>query len=149
MCGIFGAVNSELSNEQLMEAGKSLQHRGPDETGLYRDEHVALGSQRLEIVELEAGKQPFFSEDKRIRLVFNGEIFNYLILKKELQECGYQFKTNSEGEVLVHLYEKYKTSMFSRIDGQFALALYDAEDENLILARDSVGICPAYFSVSD
>ena len=72
MCGIFGAVNSEFSNEQLIEAGKSLQHRGPDEIGLYRDEHVALGNQSLKIVAIENGKQPFLSEDHKLKLVFTG-----------------------------------------------------------------------------
>ena len=146
MCGIFGALNSELSNEQLMEAGKSLQHRGPDEVGIYRDEHVALGSQRLKIVDIENGKQPFFSEDKKISLVFNGEIYNYLILKKSLQGKGHSFRSNSEGEVLVHLYQEYKSDMFVHINGQFAIALYDREIQRLYLARDSVGICPAYFT---
>lgn len=149
MCGIFGAVNSEFSNEQLIEAGKSLQHRGPDEIGLYRDEHVALGNQRLKIVAIENGKQPFLSEDNKLKLVFNGEIYNYKLLKKELQDRGYQFQTDSEGEVLIHLYEEYEMDMFVHINGQFALALYDAEKKKLYLARDSVGICPAYFCQYD
>ncbi len=147
MCGIFGTINSELSDEQLMEAGKTLQHRGPDEIGLYRDEHVALGSQRLKIVAIENGKQPFISEDRKLKLVFNGEIYNYKLLKKELQAKGYSFQSDSEGEVLIHLYEAYGKDMFIHIDGQFALALYDAEKEKLYLARDSLGICPAYFSL--
>ncbi len=158
MCGITGAVwlnnSRHISREQLENMTSCLSHRGPDDVGTYyRDHHasstspaVALGFRRLSIIDLQTGHQPISNEDETIWLIFNGEIYNYRQLRKELQADGHQFRTQSDSEVIVHLYEKYGTEMFQHLNGMFGLALWDNKQKQLVLGRDRLGQKPLYYS---
>ncbi len=155
MCGIAGIVNFnpgpdvEQSAETVRNMTESLRHRGPDETGFYTDHCVALGHSRLSIIDLETGTQPVSNEDESITVIFNGEIFNYPELREYLRKKGHVFKTSGDTEIIVHLYEEYGTGCFSHLNGQFAIALYDKNKSQVILARDRVGIRPLYFHESE
>src|SRR5271165_3922122 len=112
-----------------------LGHRGPDGHGYYLDDRVALGHARLSIIDLSGGAQPLASEDGSIWITFNGEIFNYLELRDELKRAGHSFRTQSDTEVVVHAYEQWGGEAWSRLDGQFALAIWDAPLRRLSLVR--------------
>ena len=158
MCGITGSVwtdNSRLiSRNQLERMTTSLSHRGPDDVGNYYLEQdatkvypaVALGFRRLSIIDLTTGHQPIANEEESIWLVFNGEIYNYQELKAELLADGHQFRTSSDSEVIVHLYEKYGTEMFQHLNGMFSLAIWDNREKQLVLGRDRLGQKPLYYS---
>ncbi|MEC9096043.1 MAG: asparagine synthase (glutamine-hydrolyzing), partial [Planctomycetota bacterium] len=158
MCGITGSIwtsNSQrISQEQLERMTTSLSHRGPDDVGnYYLDDEatldtpsVALGFRRLSIIDLQSGHQPITNEDETIWLVFNGEIYNYQPLRSELKADGHQFRTNSDSEVIVHLYEKYGTQMFQYLNGMFALAIWDDRNKQLVIGRDRLGQKPLYYS---
>ncbi len=126
MCGIAGIVTTsgdlappELESLELM-AG-ALRHRGPDEFGLYRDRHAGLAHARLSIIDLSAGQQPLTNETGSLWIVFNGEIFNYLELREDLERAGHRFKTRSDTEVIVHAYEEWGVDAFRRFNGQWAV----------------------------
>ena len=149
MCGIAGviALRDGLSVpvlDDLKAMVGALRHRGPDEFGLYRDERAGLGHARLSIIDLATGQQPLSNEDGSIWVVFNGEIFNYLELREELVALGHRFRTRSDTEVIVHAWEAWREAAFARFNGQFAIALWDARAEELILARDRLGVRPMY-----
>ena len=118
----------------------ALHHRGPDGRGVLIDGPIGLGHARLSIIDLDGGAQPMGNEDGRIQVVFNGEIFNYVELRRELQKQGHVFRTASDTEVLVHLYEQHGDDFVSHLNGQFAIALWDGTRQRLVLARDRVGI---------
>ena len=122
-----------------------IQHRGPDATGLYIDGPVGLAHARLSIIDLSGGDQPIHNEDKTAWIVFNGEIFNYPELRADLEARGHRFYTQSDTEVLVHLYEELGTDMFKSLNGQFAFAIWDKRKKELLLARDRVGIRPLFY----
>ena len=123
-----------------------MAHRGPDASGIYAHGPVTLGHARLSIIDLSAdGNQPIHNEDKSIWITFNGEIFNYPELRRNLIADGHQFYTQTDTEVLVHLYERYGTDMFGRLNGQFAFAIWDQRKHSLLLARDRVGIRPLFY----
>ena len=149
MCGISGIVGPGWNRTQL-EAMIAIQHhRGPDDLGLYIDERqkVGLGHNRLSIIDLSpAGHQPMSSHDGKLWIVFNGEIYNYLELKAELEADGHRFRTTSDSEVIVHLYEKYGTEMFQYLNGMFGLVLWDSHQGKLVLGRDRLGQKPLYYS---
>jgi asparagine synthase (glutamine-hydrolysing) len=149
VCGIAGSVAlgsttppPDRSDLEAMVA--ALRHRGPDESGLYRDHRVALGHARLSIIDLATGQQPLAGEDDRVWVVFNGEIYNYLELREELIALGHVFRTRSDTEVIVHAWEQWSDGAFARFNGQFAIALWDSVDETLVLARDPMGVRPLY-----
>jgi asparagine synthase (glutamine-hydrolysing) len=149
MCGIAGCLAlrdgiAPPSLEDLSAMVGALRHRGPDEFGLYRDHRVGLGHARLSIIDLATGQQPLSNEDGTKWVVFNGEIFNYVELREELVARGHRFKTRSDTEVIVHAYEEYGPAAFERFNGQFAVALWDAAEEKLVLARDRLGVRPVY-----
>lgn len=149
MCGIAGcmAVRSGVPPpdlEAVTAMAAALRHRGPDELGAYRDARVALAHARLSIIDLATGQQPLSNEDGTLWIVFNGEIFNYLELRDELAALGHRFRTRSDTEVIVHAWEAWGEEAFARFDGQFAVALWDATREELILARDPLGVRPLY-----
>lgn len=149
MCGIAGAVASSegvgpIATEDLRAMVGALRHRGPDEFGLYRDAHAALGHARLSIIDLAGGQQPLANEDGSLWVVFNGEIFNYVELRAELLALGHRFRTRSDTEVIVHAWEAWGEAAFERFNGQFAIALWDSEARTLVLARDRLGVRPLY-----
>ena len=153
MCGICGIVNIGDSPppdlDLLVRMMGRLRHRGPDSSGYYRDHQVALGHTRLAIIDLETGVQPLSNEDETIWITYNGEIFNYQELASELRSLGHQFKTKSDTEVIVHAYEEWGTSCFERLNGQWAIALWDRAKDRIILSRDRYGIRPLYYTYCD
>lgn len=148
MCGIAGLIAERSLNSSelalLETVNGALVHRGPDSGGIFHDGEVAIAMRRLSIVDLTGGQQPLFSEDKSISLVCNGEIYNYQGLRNELMSKGHRFSTCSDVEVLVHAYEDSPTEFLVRAKGMFALALWDARERKLLLARDRLGEKPIY-----
>ena len=148
MCGIAGALllggDSELPDPARMVA--TLRHRGPDGIGCFRSPVCALANARLSIIDLETGDQPVANEDESVWTVLNGEIFNFIELRAELQSLGHQFRTRSDTEVIVHAYEQYGERFVQHLSGQFALALWDVRRQRLLLARDRVGIRPLFYA---
>ncbi len=149
MCGIAGIVSLRegLEAPGLEPVGAmigALQHRGPDEAGIYRDERAALGHARLSIIDVATGQQPLSNADGTLWIVFNGEIFNYLELRDELTALGHRFRTRSDTEVIVHAYEAWGEAAFERFNGQWALGLWDSRERRLVLARDPFGVRPLY-----
>ena len=123
----------------------AIQHRGPDNEGFYISGPIGLGFRRLSIIDLSGGHQPLSNEDGTVWIVFNGEIYNYQTLRDDLIGKGHIFKTKSDTEVIVHLYEEYGTDCVQRLRGMFGFAIWDARQEQLFLARDRVGIKPLYY----
>jgi asparagine synthase (glutamine-hydrolysing) len=149
MCGISGVLHPGPDGEALISRMiATLHHRGPDEAGYYVDSDMVLGHCRLSIVGLDDGIQPISNEDGTLWIVYNGEVFNYPELRLELQKQGHRFKTGTDTEVLVHLYEQYGKECLSMLNGQFAFALWDSRKKELFLARDRVGIRPLYYHQS-
>lgn len=152
MCGIAGIFNlkRELppTMEQITSMIAPLKHRGPDEAGIYRDTRIALGHVRLSIIGVASGIQPIANEDETLWIIYNGEAFNYVELKADLIKKGHRFATETDTEVLLHLYEEYGSNCLEKINGQFSLAIWDALNEELFLARDRVGIRPLYYTWS-
>jgi asparagine synthase (glutamine-hydrolysing) len=150
MCGIAGFIDlgyrSEPDLMMLRRMAAAIEHRGPDEEGFFIEPGIGLASRRLSIVDLADGQQPMFNEDGSVVVVFNGEIFDYPEVRSELIDRGHVFRTSSDTEILVHLWEEFGISMLERLRGQFAFALYDRRDRTIILARDRVGICPLHYS---
>ncbi len=148
MCGIAGFTGAKTDDavERVSAMLASIRHRGPDEFGAYIEDGVALGSARLSIIDLSTGSQPITNEDGRLWIVFNGEIFNYLELRTELEGRGHCFSTNTDTEVLLHLYEERGPGCLDRLNGQFAVAIWDRLDRTLFLARDRLGIRPLYYA---
>ncbi len=147
MCGIAGLITKNKEKDEIIKKmSERIKHRGPDGEGYFIDENVAIAHRRLSIIDLSLGNQPMFNEDESIVVVFNGEIYNYLDLKKDLIDKGHIFKTNSDTEVLVHGYEEWKTDLPKYLRGMFAFAIYDKNNKELFLARDNFGIKPLYYA---
>ena len=143
MCGIAGSIDLHDNKKDIIkDMCDRIQHRGPDGKGYYVDEYIALGHRRLSIIDLKGGSQPMYSNDDRYVIVFNGEIYNYKDLKKELK---YNFKTTCDTEVLLAAYIKWGKDMLSHLRGMFAFALYDKKEKELFCARDHFGIKPFYY----
>jgi asparagine synthase (glutamine-hydrolysing) len=157
MCGIVGTLNRTeqhpIYESQIRLMLSSIRHRGPDQFGVYlfQDAHdgIGLGNARLSIIDLGGGQQPISNEDGSIWIVFNGEIFNYVELRPELERLGHSFATDSDTEVIVHLYEEYGPACVDHMNGQFAFAIWDERERSLFLARDRVGIRPLYYTEQD
>ncbi|MDF0665624.1 MAG: asparagine synthase (glutamine-hydrolyzing) [Nitrospira sp.] len=154
MCGISGVATFKEAGapESVTEKiNRALRHRGPDDEGYFRDqgEKAILGHTRLSIIDLGSGHQPIFNEDGRIAVVFNGEIYNYLELRKELEHKGHTFSTQSDTEVIVHLYEEMGHDCVHRLRGMFAFAIWDGHKDELYLARDRVGKKPLYYAIAN
>ena len=124
-----------------------LHHRGPDDTGFFTDANVGLANARLSIIDIQGGHQPISNENGTVHVTYNGEIYNYRQLRQELQKLGHSFRTQSDTEVIVHGYEQYGQSFVSKLNGMFAIALWDSTEKKLILARDRMGIKPLYYAV--
>jgi asparagine synthase (glutamine-hydrolysing) len=149
MCGIAGVAalgNASVSLEQLRRMCDAMVYRGPDDAGYLVDPGVAIGMRRLSIIDLSSGHQPIFNEDDSVAVVFNGEIYNYRELRQWLEARGHHFKTASDTEVIVHLWEEVGADFADRLNGMFAIALLDRRARKLVLARDHVGIKPLYYA---
>ena len=148
MCGIAGYLDlrgaGRIERSIAAAMTEALVYRGPDSSGLFTEPDIALGIRRLEIIDLETGDQPIVNEDGTVVLVCNGEIFNYRELRAGLLERGHRFRTRTDVEVLVHLYEEHGASLVDHLNGQFAFALWDRREERLLLARDPFGVNPLY-----
>jgi asparagine synthase (glutamine-hydrolysing) len=147
MCGIAGYIIREKINEKVIhEMVGSLIHRGPDSEGYYNSGGYCAGMRRLSINDLKTGDQPLFNRDRTVVLFYNGEIYNSPQLRRELEEKGYVFRTNSDGEIICHLYEEYGEDLFEKLDGMFAVSLWIEPEKKLILARDIAGEKPLYYA---
>ncbi|RAW91535.1 asparagine synthase (glutamine-hydrolyzing) [Photorhabdus laumondii] len=148
MCGIFGYVsfnNNNLTDSTVKAMGDIIEYRGPDGQGIYSSKNVALGNQRLAIIDIENGNQPFYSDDKTIVVVQNGEIFNHIELAEELINTPFECKTHSDTEVILRLYEKYGPTFISKLNGMFAIAIWDSKLQQLLLIRDRIGEKPLHY----
>ena len=159
MCGICGKINiegKEIRRELIARMNSVLSHRGPDDEGIYINNpspgagqamaSVGLGHKRLSIIDLsEAGRQPMSNEDGSIQMVFNGEIYNFKALKKELEQNGHHFTSQTDCEVIIHLYEKEGIECIKKLNGMFAFALWDSKNQALFLCRDRLGIKPLFY----
>lgn len=152
MCGFVGFLDKKKKNEKkkiIKDMADAIIHRGPDSEGYYYDEDVALGFRRLSIIDLKGGDQPIYNEDKTKVIVFNGEIYNYKILREDLKKKGHHFKTNTDTEVILHGYEEYKEELFNKLRGMFAFVIYDIKEKELVGCRDYFGIKPFYYYKRD
>ena len=151
MCGICGVLNLTPSKrtdktviQQMLEM---VRHRGPDGIGIYLDENISLGNTRLSIIDLDTGDQPISNENETLWIVLNGEIFNYVELRYDLERRGHRFKTKSDTETILHAYEEFGVACLEQLNGQFSFAIWDNFDRTLFLARDRLGITPLFYSV--
>jgi asparagine synthase (glutamine-hydrolysing) len=151
VCGICGiaSTNSSGISERVAAMSATLVHRGPDSSGSFSDEGVALAARRLSIIDLETGDQPVANESGTLHVVQNGEIYNYRELRRELERAGHSFRTQGDTEVLLHLYEEHGDQFAERLRGMFAIAIWDASHRRLVLARDRFGIKPLYYRHAD
>lgn len=153
MCGIAGFVHRDrlrdASYERLERMTNAIVHRGPDGEGYHVSGNVALGHRRLSIIDLELGAQPMYSEDRSVVLVYNGEIYNYVELRSELKTLGAKFYTQSDTEVLLRAYQEWGIDCLRRFNGMWAFALFDANTQDLLLARDRVGEKPCLYTICD
>ncbi len=149
MCGICGVFNfgtrAPVSREMLKLATDAMVHRGPDDEGFYVDGELGLGNRRLSIIDLPGGHQPLSNEDETVWITFNGEIYNYRDLRVELLSRGHRFRTSSDTETIIHLYEEYGLECLDRLRGMFAFALWDCRERRLLVARDRLGIKPLFY----
>lgn len=151
MCGIAGIFNlgksTPILEHQLRRMLGAIRHRGPDEFGIYLDSNIGLASARLSIIDVHGGQQPISNADQTMWIVFNGEIFNYLELRAELESRGHGFSTATDTEVILHLYAEYGPACLEKMNGQFALAVWDARTRTLFLARDRLGVRPLFYTI--
>jgi asparagine synthase (glutamine-hydrolysing) len=150
MCGIAGyfqlQTDTEPDRELLGRMVNIIRHRGPDEFGAYFDNRCALGQARLSIIDLSTGSQPLSNEDGTIWVTFNGEIYNYVELRPELEKLGHRFRTHSDTEVIVHAFEQWGKDCLNRFNGQWAFAIYDKKKRSLFIARDRLGVRPVFYT---
>lgn len=149
MCGIAGVYrrdNKEVSRSALEQMCRSFQHRGPDGEGYYFAPGFGMGMRRLSIIDLSGGDQPLYNEDKSLALVFNGEIYNYIELRKDLIARGHRFHSGSDGEAILHLYEEKGLACLDDLNGMYAFCLWDAKKHEGYLVRDRIGIKPVYYA---
>ncbi len=153
MCGIAGIVtfSENIPDPALLQRmANTIAHRGPDAEGIYAGPHIGLAQRRLSIIDLaDAANPPLTNEDGTIRVIFNGEIYNFLELRDELIRAGHTFTTRSDTEVLVHLYEEAGPDMVHRLNGMFAFAIWDARRNRLFAARDRLGKKPFNYTRTD
>ena len=153
MCGLVGYFDTHnerrVNRNVLRRMTEKLVHRGPDSSGYFMDDNIALGFRRLSIIDLAGGHQPIYNEDESIVLLCNGEIYNHRELRRELEAQGHVFRTHSDVEVLLHLYEEKGIELVNEVNGQFAFAIYDRHHRTLFLARDHFGINPLFYTLID
>src|SRR6266576_2679469 len=152
MCGIAGKLlfddEARVNRQEIEMMLRPMSHRGPDGEGVYLDRNVGLGHLRLAIIDLDTGGEPMPNEDKTIWIVFNGEIYNFRELRRQLLQKGHVFRSQSDTEVILHLYEELGPECVREMRGMFAFALWDSNQRRLFIARDRVGIKPLYYTVS-
>jgi asparagine synthase (glutamine-hydrolysing) len=146
ICGIFDLSGRPVQGEPLEQMRHVLRHRGPDGQGQFVDREVGLGHCRLSIIDVPGGGQPIANEDGSLQVIFNGEIYNFIELRRELEAFGHTFKTRSDTEVIVHAYEQWGTDCVNRFNGMFAFAVWDGRHREIFLARDHLGIKPLYYT---
>ena len=153
MCGINGICNlsgkNNVSLDKIRRMTDMVHHRGPDECGIYIDQQVGLGHTRLSIIDLSSGLQPIHNEQETMWIVYNGEVYNYMELREQLQQKGHRFYTTSDTEVVLHLYEEKGPALLEDLNGQFAFAIWDTTKKELFLARDRMGIRPLHYAIKD
>ncbi|MFQ5455868.1 MAG: asparagine synthase (glutamine-hydrolyzing) [Nitrospirota bacterium] len=150
MCGIVGYFNidgSPVNEEMINNMLHKIHHRGPDDMGCYIKRDIGIGMKRLSIIDLTSGHQPISNEDNRLHIVFNGEIYNYIELRDVLQKKGHLFKTDSDTETILHLYEEYREECVTYLNGMFAFAIWDEVKRTIFCARDHLGIKPFYYYI--
>ena len=148
MCGIFGAVRLGAQRTALPDADRGtdvLTHRGPDERGVWRGDGVTLGMRRLSIIDLANGQQPIWNEDRTVCIIYNGELYNFLELRPQLEARGHVFRTHTDTEVVLHAFEEWGPECLRRLNGMFAFAIWSERDRSLFLARDRIGEKPLYY----
>ena len=146
MCGFVGFIDKEKNKKKIIkDMADIIIHRGPDSDGYYIDDNCALGFRRLSIIDLDGGTQPIYNEDKSKVIIFNGEIYNYKEIKKDLIKKGHKFSTESDTEVILHGYEEYNEDILNKLRGMFAFVIYDTANKSLFGARDFYGIKPFYY----
>ena len=153
MCGICGEITLSGGEAPLVSTvqamNRAMRHRGPDGQGEYADEHLAMGSTRLAIIDLTGGQQPIHNEDQTIWIVFNGEIYNSPALRHQLERLGHAFYTHSDTEVIVHAYEEFGDECVRHLNGIFAFAIWDTRTRTLFVARDRVGVKPLFYTLTE
>lgn len=150
MCGICGFTGEVIDrNETIHKMTEVITHRGPDSDGFFLDDRISMGFRRLSIIDLEAGSQPIYNEDKSLVLTFNGEIYNYRDLRKELIEAGHKFYTETDSETLIHGFEEWGTDLLNKLRGMFGFAIYNKKDGCVFVARDFFGIKPMHYTLID
>src|SRR6202035_3404037 len=149
MCGICGILEfngkSSVDRGVLEEMNRRIIHRGPDDAGFYLSRNVGLAMRRLSIIDVQSGHQPVTNEDNSVSLVFNGEIYNHQELRKQLEGLGHRYRSHSDTESIIHLYEEYGPDCVTRLRGMFAFAIWDSRKRTLFIGRDRLGIKPLYF----
>ena len=146
MCGIAGILSSKQEQRNCIKSiTKALSHRGPDNEGFYQDENIALGQRRLSIIDLSSGNQPISNETGDLQLICNGEIYNSPELRESLIKKGHSFKTSTDVEVILHLYEDFGKDCIKQLRGMFSLAIWDTKNKSLFLGRDHLGQKPLFF----
>ena len=150
MCGIVGFIDKSKDKKKIIkDMADLIIHRGPDSDGYYVDDNIALGFRRLSIIDLGTGSQPIFNEEKDKVIIFNGEIYNYQIIKEDLLAKGHKFTTKTDTEVILHGYEEYGEKILNKLRGMFAFVIYDIKTKELFGARDFFGIKPFYYYIDD
>lgn len=150
MCGICGIIGDTAGKERILHRMmKVMEHRGPDGGDMYTADGVMLGFRRLSIIDLDKGMQPMRNEDGDMAMVFNGEVYNYQILRDMLVRKGHAFQSDSDSEVLLHGYEEYQRGILEKLRGMFSFAIWDDKRKTLFAARDYFGIKPFYYTIAD
>ena len=150
MCGICGFTGQIVDRgNTIRKMAEVITHRGPDSSGFYEDDRIAMGFRRLSIIDVDAGHQPIYNEDKSLVLTFNGEIYNYKELREKLIDCGHSFYTNTDSEVLIHGFEEWGEGMLPMLRGMFGFAIYNKNDGSVFIARDFFGIKPMHYTLID
>ena len=147
MCGICGFTGQVVDRDDVIRnMTEVITHRGPDSDGFFTDDYISMGFRRLSIIDLDAGHQPIYNEDKSLVLTFNGEIYNYKELRKVLIQKGHKFYTDTDSEVLVHGFEEWQEDLLPKLRGMFGFAIYNTKDKSVFIARDFFGIKPMHYT---
>ncbi len=152
MCGINGIYNfsgDPINKNSIQIMNSMLEHRGPDDSGIFFNDNIALGHRRLSIIDVKNGKQPMSNDDDTLHISYNGEVYNHLEIREELEKYGYKFRTNSDTEVVLKCYEKFGLSFVDKLRGMFAIGIWDARLNQIVLVRDRLGQKPIYYFKND